>query len=335
MPLKPRYIISTLVLALSCLLPQGAAAQVDAQLSQYYEMPAYYNAAAIGLTDYVHIRGGARLQWVGVDNAPQTFLIGANMPFKFLGKRWGVGLIMQQESIGLYRNLNIGAQLAYKLKLFGGQLSAGLQLGFMNEQWKGTDVYIPDDDDYHESEDPAIPKTDIAGNAFDMGLGLWYTHRYFWAGVSMTHLNSPTITMSGEGTSSSSTTSSSENTYEFQAGRVLYFMAGSNIAVKNTLFEVMPSVFYKTDFQFWTAEATARVRYNKMFTLGVGYRYKDAIIATLAAEIKGFYLGYSYDYSTSAIGKVSSGSHEIIAGYSLKLDLSDKNKNKHKSIRIM
>lgn len=35
------------------------------------------------------------------------------------------------------------------------------------------------------------------------------------------------------------------------------------------------------------------------------------------------------------IVKASSGSHEVFLGYSLKLDLSDKNKNKHKSIRIM
>ena len=55
----------------------------------------------------------------------------------------------------------------------------------------------------------------------------------------------------------------------------------------------------------------------------------------LAAEFKNFYLGYTYEYATSAIAKASSGSHEILAGYSLKLDLSDKNRHRHKSIRIM
>ena len=126
-----------------------------------------------------------------------------------------------------------------------------------------------------------------------------------------------------------------EKNYEFQAGRILYFMAGSNIPVKNTLFEVIPSVMVKSDFTFTTAEITGRVRYRKFLSMGLGYRYDDAISVVIGAEIKNFYLGYSYDYPTSAISKASSGSHEIFAGYSLKLDLSDKNRNKHKSIRIM
>lgn len=97
----------------------------------------------------------------------------------------------------------------------------------------------------------------------------------------------------------------------------------------------MPSVLVKSDLTFTTGEATARVRYNKFITAGVGYRYNDAVTVSLGAEYKGFYIGYSYDYATSAIAKASSGSHEIFAGYSLKLDLSEKNKNKHKSIRIL
>ena len=112
-------------------------------------------------------------------------------------------------------------------------------------------------------------------------------------------------------------------------------MAGSNIPVKNTLFEVIPSMIVASDFTFTTAEVTARLRYNKFLIGGVGYRWDDAVMLHLGAEIKGFYLGYAYDYPTSAIAKVSSGSHEVFVGYSLKLDLSDKNKNKHKSIRIM
>ena len=127
----------------------------------------------------------------------------------------------------------------------------------------------------------------------------------------------------------------SEKAYEFEAGRTLYFMAGSNIPLKNTLFELQPSLFVKTDLTFFQGEANLRVRYNKFLTGGVGYRYNDAVIATLGAEYKNFFLGYSYDYPLSAVSKASSGSHEVFVGYSLKLDLSDKNKNKHKNIRIM
>ena len=319
-----------LVAVVMAIVSFHAMAQVDAQHTQYFEVPNYYNPAAVGTTDFVKLRGGTRMQWVGIENAPQSFVVAADMPFKFLNKRFGVGAVMQQESLGLYKNLNIGVQLGYKFKLLKGEFTAGVQVGLLNESFKGSEVFIPDNDDYHEGADDAIPTTDIGGNALDLGVGVFYNHKLFWAGVSCTHVNSPTITLnseSGEG--------GNEKNYEFQAGRTLYFMAGSNIPIKNTLFEVIPSVLVKSDLTFTTAEITGRVRYNKFLTAGIGYRYNDAISAMVSAEFKNFYIGYSYDYPTSAISKASSGSHEIFAGYSLKLDLSDKNKNKHKSIRIM
>lgn len=316
-----------LPLLLALLLPGRMEAQVDAQFTQYFEVPSYYNAAAIGTSDFIRLRGGTRLQWVGIPKAPKTFLITGDMPLKILGKRLGVGLVMQQESMGLYKNMTIGAQAAYKLKLFKGELGIGLQLGFIDESFKGSEVVLPDGDDYHQGTDEGIPTTDVHGTSFDLGLGVWYTHRYFWAGLSATHVNEPSITMSTDGNDGKE--------YEFKAGRVVYFMAGGNIPIKNTLFEIQPSLLVKSDFTFTTGEVTARVRYNKFITAGLGYRINDAVSLMLGAEFKNFYLGYSYDYATSAISKASNGSHEIWAGYRLKLDLGEKNKHKHKSIRIM
>ena len=215
-----------------------------------------------------------------------------------------------------------------------------LQAGFFNEQFKGSEVYIPDDDDYHQSTDNALPDRDVAGNAFDLGLGVYYVHKRFKAGLSLLHANNPTVTFSDEnGTQGSGEPSSSGDgmakKYSFTANRTLYFNAEGNIPVKNTLFEVLPSVLIRSDFTFTDVAATVRARYNKMFSAGIGYRYGDAVSLMLGAELKGIFIGYSYDYHLSDIAKASSGSHEIFAGYNLKLDFSEKNRNKHKSIRIM
>lgn len=78
-----------------------------------------------------------------------------------------------------------------------------------------------------------------------------------------------------------------------------------------------------------------RATYNKFLSFGLGYRWNNAVSIMIGAEFKNFFLGYAFDYPLSAIAKASSGSHEIVAGYQLKLDLSGKNKNKHRSIRIM
>lgn len=305
-------------------------AQSDAQLTQYYDMPSYYNSGAMGLDDMLKIRGGARMQWVGIHGAPRSFLGTADMPVKLMGKRIAVGAVVMQESIGLYRTMNLGVRLAYHLKLWGGRLSPGIGVGFIDQAFKGSEVFIPGEDDYHTGSDDAIPTNDIRGTALDLSAGAWYEHRLFWAGISVNHLNQPTITMnaqSGAGTN--------EQNYEFKTGRVAYFMAGSNIQIKNTLIEVLPSLMVKTDFKSTIAEVTGRVRYNKFLSAGLGYRYKDAVSFLLGAQFKAFHIGYSYDYPMSAISKASSGSHEIVLGYRMKLDFSDKNKNKHKSIRIM
>ena len=97
----------------------------------------------------------------------------------------------------------------------------------------------------------------------------------------------------------------------------------------------MPALLVKSDFTFTTAEVTARARYRKFLSFGLGYRYDDAVSATIAAEFKNFYVGYTYDYPTSSIAQASSGSHEIMVGYRMKLNLGDKNRNRHKSIRLM
>ncbi|MBQ4368091.1 MAG: type IX secretion system membrane protein PorP/SprF [Muribaculaceae bacterium] len=305
----------------------SAHAQVDPQFTQYWAVPAYYNAAAAGNHDAIHIAAGSRLQWVGIKHAPMTFVAMADMPFRFLEKRWGVGVVLQHESMGLYRSMQAGAQLAWKKRMLRGMFSAGVQVGLLSETFKGSDFFIPDGDDAHDSSDDAIPKNDVSGNAFDINAGVMFTHKWFWAGLSVTHITSPSVTLKAEG--------DEEKYYEFDAGRTFYFMGGSNIPIKNTLFEIQPSFMLKTDLKFFVAEATARVRYNRFLSAGVGYRLNDAVSVMIGAEFKNVFLGYAFDYPTSAINKASTGSHEVFVTYKVKLDMNEKNKNKQKSIRLM
>lgn len=302
-------------------------AQVDPQFTQYWAVPAYYNPSAAGNTDFIHITGGSKLQWVGIKHAPMTFLIAADMPFKFLNKRWGTGIVLQRESMGLYRSMQAGAQLAWKKRILRGTLSVGVQAGMLNETFKGTDIFIPDDDDAHDSSDDAIPKNDVTGNAFDLNAGVMFTHKWFWVGASCTHITSPSVTLKAEG--------EEEKYYEFDAGRTFYLMGGSNIPIKNTLFEIQPSFLVKTDTKFFQAEVTARVRYNRFLSAGVGYRLNDAVSAMIGAEFKNFFLGYAFDYPMSAINKATTGSHEVFISYNVKLDLREKNKNHQKCIRLL
>lgn len=307
-----------------------ARAQGDIIFTQHWALPTLYNPARTGETDFLRIRGGARLQWIGVSHAPKSFTATADMPFILGKKRIGAGLTLSQESLGLFSNLLISAQGSYKMKFLKGLLSIGLQAGYYNSRFKGSDVFIPDEDDYHQPSDPSIPTRDLSGNAFDLSLGVDYSHKLFHAGLSMLHITSPKVQMSVE---ASESTESQQ--YETELPRTVYFDAGGNIRLQNTLFQLQPSLLAATDFNDFSAEIALLAKYNNFISVGLGYRWKDALSIMIGGEYKNFFIGYAFDYPLSAISKASSGSHELVAGYSLKLDLSGKNRNKHRSIRIM
>ncbi len=319
-------------LLLIMLLPAPALlhAQSDMIFTQHWALPTLYNPARTGETDFLRIRGGARLQWVGVEHAPKSFTAAADAPFLIGKKRIGAGVTFSQESLGLFSNLLISAQGSYKLKFLKGQLSIGLQAGYYNSRFRGSDVYIPGEDDYHQPNDPSIPTRDLSGNAFDLSLGAAWAREKFHLGLSVLHITSPTVRMSEE---ASESTESQQ--YETELPRTLYFDAGGNIKLQNTLFQLQPSLLAATDFNDFSAEIALQAKYNNFISVGLGYRWKDALSIMIGGEYKNFFIGYAFDYPLSAISKASSGSHEIVAGYSLKLDLSGKNRNKHRSIRIM
>lgn len=323
--------IFSIIILLATVGVMGCMAQVtDPLMAHYWAMPTLYNPAATGSVDYVRIRGGARLQWLGIEHAPKTFAATADMPVRLGKNRLGVGVALQQDGVGLFSNLDLGVQASYKLRLLGGSLGIGMQASYFNTGFKGSEVILPDGDDFHESGDEAIPTTDLTGSTVDLDFGLWYTHKHWWAGLSARHLLAPKVTMSLEGSESNES-----QEYEVPLDRMFYFSAGGNIPINNTLFELQPSLIAGTDLHAFTGQIDMRAMYNRFLSFGVGYRYKAGINVSLGAEFKNFYLGYSYEYPLSAIAKASSGSHEVVAGYQLKLDFSQKNKNKHRAIRLM
>lgn len=321
-----------LLAAVLLLLTTGTAAkaQDELMLNQHWALPTFYNPANTGNTDYLRIRGGARLQWIGVEHAPKSFFGTADSPFKLGEKRLGAGISAMQESVGLFSNLNLGLQVSYKFKLGKGVLSIGVQPAYFNSQFKGTKVVLPDGDDYHQGSDTSVPTQDLTGNSFDLSAGVSFTHRYFTLGLSCMHILNPSVNLNMQGNQSSD-----YQQYQTELPRQLYLIADGNIPLKNTLFELQPSLLVTSNLTWFSGEVAMRTTYNKFLTFGLSYRWQDAVGVTLGAEYRNFFLGYAYEYPLSGINKASSGSHELVAGYSLKLDFSGKNRNKHRSIRIM
>lgn len=306
----------------------AAAAQDDPALSHFWQEQSYYNPAAAGTNNAIHMVVGGRAQWVDFKDCPQNYFVTVDAPYnKLLGLRLGAGVKAEYERIGLYSNTRIGAQIAWK-KRFGKTktLSVGVQPGVISQTFRGKEVIIPDDD-AHSSADEAIPKQDVSGTAFDANVGITFNAPKWWVGASVTHITAPSIELK--------TGREAIDIYEFNVTRAYYLMGGGNIPINNTLFEVQPSAMFATDLNAWTAQVAAILRYNRAFNIGVGYRYKDAASIFLGMNLKDAYIGYCYDYPVSAISKATWGSHEICLIYNVKLDNREKNKNKQKSIRLM
>ncbi len=304
----------------------GINAQVDAAMSHFWTAQGYYNPAAAGNLNAIHLQLGSRMQWVDFKHAPMTFYITADMPYKLLEQRMGVGLKAEFERIGLYTNARIGAQIAWKRKIGKSMLSVGIQPGIFSQTFRGKEVIMPEDE-AHQGNDEAIPKQDVSGTAFDANVGVYFTHPKFWAGFSVTHVTQPTIELK--------VSRESVDYYAFNVSRGYYFMGGSNIPINNTLFEIQPSAMFAMTQKAWTAQVATVLRYNRMFNIGVGYRHKDAATAFIGVNLKDAYIGYAYDYPISAISKATFGSHEVFVTYKVKLENREKNKNKQKSIRLM
>lgn len=306
-----------IILFLSVLFPASIAAQVDAMMSQYYRVPSLYNPAATGLTDFVNINGGVRLE----ENLTTVAAL-ADMPVKLAGKRLGIGISYTQEKFELYR-YKIGAiQASYKIKLGPGTLSAGVQLGVIDQTFNGSELV-----DSLITDDTNTSRTDTQRAMLDFSLGAYYHAQNFWVSLSAPRLSRPASSLNAMG--------GNNGKYTFNTGRALYFAIGGNIPINNTLFDIQPSMLVKSNFSATTGEASARLRWRKLLSAGIGYRYREALTLLISAEVRDFYLGYNYDHPMSPRNGVTRGSHEIWAGYRLKLDLGDHNKHRQRSIRIM
>ncbi len=335
------FTILTLITGISTI-----TAQYDAQLSNYWSSIGYFNPANAGRSGDLEATALYRMQWIGVEGAPQTGLITADMPFYFLGRTHGLGAVMYSEKIGLFDRMIFSGQYAYKKELWKGTFSAGIQLGYISEKFRGAELANDDiKDEYHQGAeaDDGIPETNISGSGIDAAFGLMYYKPKWYVGLSVTHLTSPTLELD-------------ENTV-MEVPRAYYLTAGYNIQLKNPLLELRPAILLKTTemgspvvsdsipgnegsdlkamMKMTQLDLSVRLVYNKMFWGGLGWRKDDAAVISLGGKFKMIEAGYAYDFPISTMLKGSTGSHELFIKYIVDLSKKKGNRNKHKSVRIL
>lgn len=294
-----------------------AGAQYDVSFSHYWDLEPYFNPGSIGKQQKLNVAAVYALSFAGFENNPRSMYVGADMPLYFLKNHHGVGVSMLNDQIGLFTHQRLAVQYAYKHRLFGGMLSAGVQLGFLSEGFDGSKL------DVEDSGDPALSGSDVNGSAFDVGFGLYYTRGPWYLGLSAQHVTSPLVEL-GE-------------TNELQIDPTYYLTGGYNIKLRNPFLIIHPSVLVRTDGVAWRGDVSGRLVYSndkKVLYGGLSYSPTNSVTVLVGGRFHGIHIGYSYEVYTSGIS-IGNGSHELILGYQADINLFKKGRNKHKSVRIL
>ncbi len=314
---KQRIRIIAILVALATSL--SCRAQTDAAFNHYWVLQALYNPAASGLNGQIDVEGVYSMQMLGYTHAPATMALTADLPLWFIGRRHGMGAGFINDKIGLFSHKKFYLQYAYHHPLWGGRLSGGVRVGLLSENFDGSGLDVID------ASDPAFPTSEASGTAFDLDAGLRYDGRQWYAGFSVAHTLSPSVSL-GEAKAN-----------EFEVPATFYLTGGYNIKLRNPLLQVQTSAILRSDFYAWRADMTARLAYKgskgRMY-FGAGYSPTISASVFIGGEFNGIRLGYCYEIYTSGVGALQ-GTHEISLGYTTELDLFKKGRNRHQSVRLL
>jgi len=266
------------------------------QYTQYMYNTQSLNAGYTGTQGKLAANILYRSQWVGIDGSPET----QNLSVHGLVKdRIGVGLTLLNDNLGASNNFEVNTNFAYHIKT--GQsttLSLGLNAGaeiFNIDYSKGN---------YSNELDPVFQE-DLNTFRPVIGAGVFYYGEKWYVGLSSNNLLNSQIYQSND-----NIVTERKSQY--------YFMGGYVFDLSESL-KFKPAVLTKhVSGSPLTLDISANFLLRERLSLGMAYRYDDAVSALAGFHITGkLFLGYAYDYSITGLGDYNSGSHEIIVTYNL------------------
>lgn len=285
-------------------LPFLSEAQQDPQFNQYFFNPLSINPAYAGSRGTLSAVAVHRSQWVGFDGAPSTQAFAIHSPTS--NKKMGLGLQIMNDQIGPKNTVSVSGTYAYKIKLGRGRLGFGLRASIFNYAFNWDEIEYRDGSNFDGTERGIetymVPSFDF---------GLYYSDHKNYIGLELTHLNQGKLGVQSDNINLENA-SRQEAQAIFIAGRA--FRLNQNVTFK-------PSILAKTaNNQPAFIDVNASVLLKEKLWLGLSYRRGYGAVAIIEYNISQFFrIGYSYDISTTDLGRQNGGSHEIFIGYDLNL----------------
>ena len=311
-----------LLLIVALLMTRGAMAQQLPIFTQHHNSYAFANPGFFGMSEGINLMGLYRQQWAGFVDAdgnnvaPQSFLLSGDMPLRVL--HGGLGFSVLQDHIGFENDVNIGLGYSYHMDLGGSTLGIGLSGTLINRSVDFSQLHP-----ISEGDPLLVGLGEESAMLFDFNVGVfWQIPESVFVGFSVVNvLESMTKALNDNAESSAS----------FVTDRTFYLMAGYPFQFEGLPnFKFVPSVNFMTDISAWQLNASMKVVYRDLFSLGVNYRPQESVGLMVGLTIKDITVGYAYDINTMGLP----GSHEIALSYCFKLDL-DRNPRDYRSVRYL
>lgn len=234
----------------------------------------------------------------------------------------GAGLSVIMDEAGLFKTTAINLAYSHKQDLWKGRLSVGVQGSLVNSIFAGDDIETGETD-YHNNQNYPEISTETSGVKFDVALGMHYSDKKQYYGISLAHLAQPTLEIDEIGS------------YIYY-NRTLNIYGGYNYTLKSLPYlELRPMFYLKTDGKLTQIDLNCNAWYKENIFVGMSYRIQDAIAIMGGMKLKnGILIGGAFDMTTSKMAAGGFGSKEVFLKYEFSLSLDSKT-NKHKSIRFL
>jgi type IX secretion system PorP/SprF family membrane protein len=284
-----KLISLTLLLLCSTL---GVMAQQLPQYTQYMVNDFAMNPAIAGTCPYFQVESDNRYQWIGITDAPRTYMLTFNGPIT--EQHIGIGSYLFTDITGPTRRIGFTSCYSYHMKITDGvNVSLGLSAGILQFAVDGSQINLDQPNDQaltSNLEEVLVP---------DLGFGLYVYGDKFYFGASVPQIIESKLNL----------TSFSDAQNELATH--MYVTGGYNFTFADFGVDPCLAIKYVSPVPV-QLDLGARILYKKKIWVGGGFRTMDAAYAMIGYTYQDYLtIGYSYDYPISDIRQYSFGTNEI------------------------
>lgn len=299
-----KNLIKICVLLLLC---NVAVAQQYPVFTQYYFNELVINPAYAGNHVQFSASMAYRNQWVNFPGAPKTISFSGHS--SFWKGRVGVGLLVNHDEIGSYKNDNVYLMYSYNIRFPKSTLAMGLQTGFnmLGANFSDLDLQNPDDASFNAFLREIKP---------NFGTGIYYNRKNFFVGFSVPFILNNSVATTFEGLLNEIT---ERRYYYLRSGAIFPLGASKNVKIN-------PSVLLRSqEGQALSLDINAAFIFYDALSAGASVRSGDSFITFIDLKLsEKFHFAYSYDWTQSDLAIFSNGTHEFMLNYRARINVVHK-----------